>query len=393
MLTAGTVDAIVGFDGQDLPVTSIYASVERDPGLREDLQVRMSSMLDQIRPLAKNGSAGHDARLSVRADIQRIKEALAEERWRPAGVAIFACSGRGLYEEVPLPRPVRDQVIVGATPYVRPMLSLLDELHRACVVVVDKAEARLWEVYQDEMREVGVVRDPALRKPNYAAGQGEDRVRNKAGELAKRHYRNVVSAVEEVFQADRCDLLVIGGHDHEVPAFTEFLPLDLRSKLAGTFSADPAAATPAGIRHSAGLILQRHERDAERQLAADVLGTLAAGGLAAAGLEDCLWAGSVAAAQTLLMPDGAGTVPGVVCDDSRWLALSGDTCPICGRATRHTWDVLEDLAEAVRAEGGAVRHIADDDPLREHTVAAQLRFRLPDRADQPDRPAQPDLPA
>ena len=85
MLTAGTVDAIVGFDGQDLPVTSIYASVERDPGLREDLQVRMSSMLDQIRPLAKNGSAGHDARLSVRADIQRIKEALAEERWRPAG--------------------------------------------------------------------------------------------------------------------------------------------------------------------------------------------------------------------------------------------------------------------------------------------------------------------
>src|ERR1700722_15244220 len=241
MLTAETVDRIVGFDGQDLPGTSIYAGVEPDPGLREDLQVRMSSMLDQIRPLAKNGSAGHDARLSVRADIQRIKEALAEERWRPAGVAIFACSGRGLYEEVPLPRPVRDQVIVGATPYVRPMLSLLDELHRACVVVVDKAEARLWEVYQDEMREVGVVRDPALRKPNYAAGQGEDRVRNKAGELAKRHYRNVVSAVEEVFQADRCDLLVIGGHDYEVPAFTEFLPLELRSRLAGTFSADPAA--------------------------------------------------------------------------------------------------------------------------------------------------------
>ena len=381
MLTAGTVDAIVGFDGQDLPVTSIYASVERDPGLREDLQVRMSSMLDQIRPLAKNGSAGHDARLSVRADIQRIKEALAEERWRPAGVAIFACSGRGLYEEVPLPRPVRDQVIVGATPYVRPMLSLLDELHRACVVVVDKAEARLWEVYQDEMREVGVVSDPALRKPNYAAGQGEDRVRNKAGELAKRHYRNVVAAVEEEFRTGRCDLLVIGGHDHEVPPFTEFLPLDLRSKLAGTFSADPAAATPAGIRHSAGVILQRHERAAERQLAADVLGTLAAGGLAAAGLADCLWAGSVAAAQTLLMPDSAGTVPGVVCDDSRWLALAGDTCPICGRPTRHTWDVLEDLAEAVRAEGGAVRHIADDDPLREHTVAAQLRFRLPDRPD------------
>jgi hypothetical protein len=379
MLTAETVDRIVGFDGQDLPVTSIYAGVEPDPGLREDLQVRMSSMLDQIRPLAKNGSAGHDARLSVRADIQRIKEALAEERWRPAGIAIFACSGRGLYEEVLLPRAVRDQVMVGATPYVRPMLSVLDELHRACVVLVDKASARLWEVYQDEMREVATVRDPALRKPNYAAGQGEDGVRNRAGELAKRHYRNVVSAIEEVFRADRCDLLVIGGHDYEVPVFTEFLPLELRSKLAGTFSADPAASAPAEVRHSAGLILQRHEQAAERQLAAEVLGTLAAGGLAAAGLSDCLWAGSVAAAQTLLIPDGARTVPGVVCDDSGWLALAGDTCPICGGSTRHSWDVLEDLTEAVRAEGGAIRHIADDDRLRDHEVAAQLRFRLPDR--------------
>jgi peptide chain release factor subunit 1 len=72
-----------------------------------------------------------------------------------------------------------------------------------------------------------------------------------------------------------------------------------------------------------------------------------------------------------------------VCDDSRWLALSGDTCPICGKATRHSWDVLEDLAEAVRAEGGAVRHLADDDLLGEHAVAAQLRFQLPDRPDRP----------
>jgi hypothetical protein len=379
MLTAETVDRIVGFDGQDLPVTSIYASVERDPGLREDLQVRMSSMLDQIRPLAKNGSSGHHARLSVRADIERIKEALAEERWRPAGIAIFACSGRGLYEEILLPRPVRDQVMVGAAPYVRPMLSVLDEVHRVCVVLVDKAGARLWEAYQDEMREVGTVRDPALRKPNYAAGPGEDRVRNKAGELAKRHYRNVVSAIEEVFRADRCDLLVIGGHDYEVPAFAEFLPPELRSRLAGTFSADPAAATPAQVRRSASLVVQRHEQAAERQLTAEVLGTLAAGGLAAAGLADCLWAGSVAAVQTLLLPVGAGSVPGVVCDESGWLALAGATCPSCGQPTRHTWDVLDDLTEAVRAEGGAVRHVADGGRLGEHAVAAQLRFRLPDR--------------
>ena len=84
-------------------------------------------MLDQIRPLAKNGSLGHEARLSVRADIARIKTALAEERWKPGAIAIFSCSGRDLYEEVALPQAVRDRVLVDAAPYVRPMLTVLDE--------------------------------------------------------------------------------------------------------------------------------------------------------------------------------------------------------------------------------------------------------------------------
>jgi hypothetical protein len=380
MLTAETVDHIVRFDGHSLPVTSVYASVDADPGLREDLQVRVSSLLDQIRPLAKNGAAGsHEARLSVRADIQRIKEALAEKRWRPAGVAIFACSGRGLYEEVPLPRPVRDQVLVDDAPYVQPMLAVLDELHRACVVLVDKADARLWEVYQDEMRELPAVRDPALRKPNYAAGQAEERVRNKAGELSKRHYRNVVAALEDVFRSGCVDLLVIGGHDHEVPGFAEFLPAELKARVAGTFSADPGTAAPAEIRRSAGLILARHERAQDHALGQEILATLAAGGLAAAGLDDCLWAGSVAAAQTLLVADGAGPVRGVVCDESRWLARSGETCPVCGAPTRNTWDVLDELTEAVRADGGSIRHIADSGDLAGNAVAARLRFRLPER--------------
>ena len=47
------------------------------------------------------------------------------------------------------------------------------------------------------------------------------------------------------------------------------------------------------------------------------------GGLGAAGLPDCLWAGSIGAAQTLVIRDGAQQ-PGVACDRSHWLGLEGD---------------------------------------------------------------------
>jgi peptide subunit release factor 1 (eRF1) len=373
MLSAETIRRIIRFDGDGLPVTSLYTRVATDSA--RDVHARVDSLADQVSPLAKDSSIEREARLSVRADLERVKEAVREERWKPGGMAIFACSGRDLYEEVPLPRPVRDRIVVEDTPYVRPMLAVLDEYHRACVAVVDKASARLWEVYQDEMREAGKVRDRALRKPN-AAGVAEVRVRNRADELSRRHYRNVAQRLDEMFRSGGFDLLIIGGHDYEVPAFTGFLPRELRSRIAGTFSIDPSTEPVAEIRAQADAVLRRYERDEERRLVADVFEKLATGRPAAAGLADCLWAGSVAAVQTLLVAEGA-TAPGVVCDQSGWLAVSGETCPLSGNPARKTADVIDELAEAVIDEGGSVRHIEDDDRLSEVAVAADLRFPLP----------------
>lgn len=376
MLTAETVDRIVRFDGRGLPVSSLYARVDTDPGLREDRHARVMSLLEQVNPLAKNESVDHEARLSLRADIDRIKQSLGQDRWRPGAIAIFACSGRDLYEEIPLPRRVRDQVTVDATPYVRPMLAVLDEYHRACVAVVDKASARLWEIYQDELREVGKIRDRTLRKPNFAAWRVEQRVRNKADELSKRHYRKVVQALDRLFRAEDFDLLIVGGHEYEVPAFIDFLPKDMRSLVAGTFSVDPAEPVLAEVRANAGQILDSYQRAEERQFVTDTLEKVASGGLAVAGLDSCLWAGSIAAIKTLLVLDGA-VVPGVVCDKSGWLARSGDVCPLCGDPTRPVPDVIDELAQEVIAEGGAIKHVTGDDRLAESVAAASVRFPLP----------------
>jgi peptide subunit release factor 1 (eRF1) len=376
MLTAETVDRIVRFDGRGLPVSSIYARIDPDPSLREDLHARVTSMLDEVNPLAKDEAVKHEARLSVRADIDRIKESLAQERWKPGAIAIFACSGRDLYEEVPLPRGVRDEVSVDAAPHVRPMLTVLDEYHRTCVVVVDKASARIWEIYQDELRELGKVRDRALRKPNYSAGRVEERVRNKADELSKRHYRNVVQVLDQLFRAEDFDLLIVGGHEYEVPAFMEFLPKEMRSLVAGTFSVDPAEPVLAEVRANADAILQSFERAEEQQFVTDIFAKVASGGLAIVGLDRCLWAGSIAAVDTLLISDGA-VMPGVVCDKSGWLARSGNACPLCGNPTRATPDVIDELAQEVIAEGGSIKHVADDERLAEPLTAASIRFPLP----------------
>jgi peptide chain release factor subunit 1 len=377
MITAEAINRIMRFHGDGLPVVSLYVPVNPAGG-RTEIRSRVDSLVDdKLEPLAKDHSTGHDWRLSLRGDIQRIKERPARAHLPPRGTAIFSCSGRGFYEEVPLPRPVRDRAVVDDTPFVRPMLAILDEYHRSLVLVINEESARVWEHYLDDMQELTRVRDRVLRKPNYAGALGiEYHVRNKEDELVKKHYRHVVGMLDELARTSGFDLLIIGGHDYEVPVFLEFLTRDLRERVAGTFTIDPSTAPLAEIRANADSIVERYEREADLRLLAEILDRYEAGGFATVGLENCLWAGSVAAIQTLLVQEGA-TIPGVVCDQSGWLALEGDTCPLGGNPARHTPDVIDELVEAVIDEGGSIHHLDGDIKLSEYKTVAALRFPLP----------------
>jgi peptide subunit release factor 1 (eRF1) len=344
-----------------------------EPGVSQtDVHSRVTSLVDQIDGLAKGRDLQHEPRLSLRGDIERIGERMREEAWQPRGLAVFSCSARGFYEEIPLPRAVRDRVAVDEAAWARPMLGVLDEYHRSCVVVVDKEWARCWELYQDEMRELTRFKDRLGKFDNYAGGD-LDKIRN---ELSRRHYRRVVQVLDELFRTDQYDLLILGGHNFEIPAFLEFLTPDLRDRLAGSFSIDLPSATAAEVRAGADAILQRHQSDQEQKVVSEIVDRAAAGGLAALGVPACLWAGSVAAIQTLLVQEDA-TAAGVVCDESGWLAPAGESCPVCGQPTRHTPDVIDALVQAVIDEGGSIEHVEGDTRLKEYTLAAALRFPLP----------------
>jgi peptide subunit release factor 1 (eRF1) len=379
VITAETVSSIRTFDGGGLPVVSLYVRVDPGPDGQREVRTRVSSLLDGIRPLAKGGIAEREWRMSLRGDIDRIKSAVGQERWLPAAIAIFACSGRDLYTEVPLPENVPDRVVVDATPYARPMLAVLAEHPRSCVVVVDRATGRFCELYQDEMSELGQVKDPESRRPPIVAGRPDDRVSNKIDELAKRHYRRVAGRLGELMQTGDFDLLIIGGHGYEIPDFVQQLPRPVHDLVAGTFSTEPGLVPLTEIRESAGPIAARYEQERDQQLVSGVLEKVAMGGLATVGLDWCLWAGTVGAIQTLLVRGGAAA-PGVVCDQSRWLAQSGEVCPLCGTPTRPTPDVIDELAQVVVSEGGAIHHINSGGArLVDHDIGADLRFRLPER--------------
>jgi peptide chain release factor subunit 1 len=382
VLRAETVDRIARFHGSELPVVSLYAAVDPGPDSRKTLRTKVDSLLHELRPLAADKSLEHDVRVSLRQDIERIEAAARREIFPPGTIVIFSCSGGGLFEAVSLPRHLRDRILVDATPWIRPLLAVLDEYQRALVAVVDRSSAQLSELYLGRIRDAGRLDAKKLRKPAYGGWHGLDeyRVRNKADELSKRHFRALATALDQEFRTDRYDVLVLGGHRHELPELVEQLPRALRSRIAGTFTIDPDTATRADLRQQAEEVLDRFQLERQRSEVEEVLERAAAGGLAAVGLEACLWAGSVTAIDTLYVQDGAVS-PGVVCDESGWFATAGERCPLCGGELRSTPDVIDELVEAVIDEGGSIRHVRAETELRERVAAAVLRFALPPAPD------------
>lgn len=164
-----------------LPITSVYVDVVN----RNDVVAKVSSMLHEVRPLAEDEDLDRAARLSIRDDLDRIEHEIGMGDWKNrTAVALFSCSGRELFERVELPRHVADRAVVDATPWVRPMLAVLSEYHRALVVVTTRREARLWALYQDEIEELEKLRDPVT--PELDDHRDE--------ELHERHFRRVWGA-------------------------------------------------------------------------------------------------------------------------------------------------------------------------------------------------------
>jgi peptide chain release factor subunit 1 len=378
MIDNSTLRRITGFQGNGLPVLSVYLTIPPQREEHDSVHPRTHDLLAQLRDVAKDKDLPHDVRVSVRDDIARIDADAVGGWWKPPGVAVFACSGREFYEVVQLPRSTRERVVLDDDAWIRPLVAILDEDHPTCIALVDRKAAQLWMLRQDELAPVRAIDDPALRKPNYAGWYGleERRVMNKAEELAKRHFLKVGRTLEQLLDTDGYELVAVGGHEQEIPPFLDYLPRRVRERLAGTFTVDAATATRAEIREKAQAVIDRFEEQDEALRVAEALERAAAHRPAAIGLRDCLWAGTVAAIQDLLVQDDV-TVPGVVCPACGWLAESGQTCPIDGSATRATPDVLDELVETVIDENGSVEHVRSETPLREHVVVATLRFPLP----------------
>jgi len=177
--------------------------------------------------------------------------------------------------------------------------------------------------------------------------------------------------VDKLLAARAADPVVVSLY-LQVPAaqFLAAVPAGLRDHLAGSFAADPHTLTPARVAELAAPVIARWAA-AREQLLTRQAGERPPGGLAAAGLGECVAAVNQHAVRLLIVPDD-GLVPGYLCAPCRGLATASGNCPGCGAPLDPVPDLIEEMTVNTIDDGAAVQAVSDPPG----GVAARLRFAL-----------------
>jgi peptide chain release factor subunit 1 len=354
-------------------LTSCYLDVD---GRRHPRPADYERQLEHLVRQARERAArlGPEAAKSVEEDLDRITSYVRRgfDRSRVRGLAFFVCSAEGFFEVVETPLSVRNEIVLGTSPHVRPLESLLSHHERFAVVLVDRQRARLFVFDLGMLEERTQVFDAVPRRHDQG-GWSAANIQRHTDELAHRHLKHAAEVTFEELQRQPVDHLVLGGPHEVVSEFEALLHPYLKERVAARCSVSVTASAEE-VRKAVQEVEADVERSREEQMVARLRAAAGSGNGGVVGLEPTLQALVERRVDTLIVSEGF-EAPGWRCPSCRFMATKGRGCPVCGASMELVDDVVEEAVEEAltnKCRVSIVLNSADLDVLGR--IGALLRF-------------------
>lgn len=378
MFTRKDLDDLRSLHSQNHPVLSAYLNTDGRSVSRKQVETRLKEMgrLAVLRSEHVHGREyGRAAMEEVRAVEHHIGRHYREFHCR--GMALFSCSGMGFLREVALPRPPRDRLTLGETPFTRPLQFQELEHRRFCTVILDRSAARIYLIHKGAILEHKHLADPVpakVKSGGFDGYEGTRRQRKVDGKISA-HFRHTADTVFELFQRDRFEWLIIGCRQEYLREFESYLHSYLKTRLAAHM--EMPADTPEhtvlerSTRVEKGLVFKDHCR-----LVEDFHRTFKSGSPAVMGIQDTLRHLNSQAVQSIIVARDFQQ-SGVRCPHCDFLGILEEVCPSCGTALAETPDVVTDAIDKAMGQNCDVQQVFEGVGMEAlQQVGAVLRFRV-----------------
>jgi peptide chain release factor subunit 1 len=354
------------------PVTSVYLDVDgRRYPRRADYELRLDHLLQKT----ETGASGKEQRRSMEADADQVRRFVRDrfERHGTRGLALFSCSGAGLWEEVTLPQRIRDRVVVAPRPHLLPLEALLESYETFCTVLVDREKARIFLTVGGQIEEVSEILDEV---PGWhdQGGWAQARLQRHIKDHVQRHLKNVSEALLRQYKRQRFDHLIVAGPEEVVAELERELHDYVRRTVVARLTLPIVAPATDVLERTLAIedeLQTRREAEAVARLASEMR---SATGRAVAGLDDTLLTLESGRVETLIVAFGL-EASGVRCTSCGHLATGGSRCSVCGGDVEEAPDLIEEAVESALRQRCRVETVQDAPDLTAlGGIGALLRF-------------------
>jgi peptide chain release factor subunit 1 len=370
-ITQDAIRKLAGFRSTNGPVVSCYLDVD---GRRHVRAHDVEAELDQLLRGARR-QEGADA---ARPDLERIEGYVKQgvDRSRTRGLAIFSSLSNDLFEVIPLPVPVASRVVINNAPAVGQLESVVQELERFGVLLVDQQRARMFVFQLGELVDHSELFDAKPRDYDSIGEHdlvGYDKAKHHVDELVAQHLRHAAIVAFEVFQHHGFERLTLGAPDALIHTVETMLHPYLRERVCDRIHV-PVTASVDEIQKAAMTVESQVERQREAVLVSKLREAVARDNRGVAGLDGTLLALVERRVDVLFVSAGYSET-GWRCERCGYLCHKGPRCPVDGEAMTHVDDVVEEAVDVALGQSCRVEVCVDSADLDViGRVGALLRY-------------------
>jgi len=364
---------LAALKADDRCFVSLYLNVNPITNVKGDYAIHLKNML-------KNTLEKADKKVlkKISADIGKIESFVAaNKREFKKGIAIISSSESSFWKMYSLSVPVKNEIIVDKTPYIEPLLDILDNYQRYAMLLVDKESARLFLVHLGEIEEYGEVHTPDVPGKHKRGGWfslSGNRFERHIDYHVGLHLKDVLKKLESFLSEEKIERIIIGGTEDTIAKVKDMLPKTVSEKVIGTFHVEMFAHNN-DIFEKARPVMEDFERQKGKNAVSQLITRANKGENAVLGMEDVLNVIQEGRVMRLVFTKDFKD-SGYACNNCKYLTKQKiSPCPYCKGGMEEAGYLVE-LASQRAIENGAVIEIISDNKELSNAggIGAFLRF-------------------
>lgn len=242
MLDREEIKEFTGMRDDNASFVSLYLNVDPISNPKGDYIIRFKNMIrDTAEGLEKA------VYKLVKDDLIKMESYVTgNKRMFKKGLVLLSSSRKDFWREYHLAVPVRDEIVVEKSPYMRPLLDALDHYQRFVIALVDKESARIFIVHLGEIVEYGEVHTsdvPGRHKKGGWFALSQNHYDRHIKFHVGLHLNDVVKKLDSFMAGKEVSGLLMGGSDEAVVMTKGMLAPTVSAKIVGSFQAEMSASS------------------------------------------------------------------------------------------------------------------------------------------------------